>query len=847
MKVYAKVMDVGREQMLLKGMRPTLVEKWSDQIERILDASLSERIITREDDCTVRSENTEMEKMRTLLDILDCRGNGACKKFILMLKSDRFNKIPSKPVSHSAVGHKLTDQQHKVNELDQSHISSCFALHWKILAQRHGIMDEYIANGKRRASFGERYTDITVVRRELYVSQRQHEVTEVRNSFRNIERQHSSICQRVDICEALLNGHTGLTLISGVAGSGKTTVIKKVIQVWAVKFEESNVVMPLVLFFSLRDLNLITESISLMQLMVSHYNHLKTVWEQLLNSEQHRLLLIFDGLDEFKFHLHFGKIQTCSDPELPQHISGIIVNIIKGHLLPDCAVVLTSRPHAICKIPEMYIKNFYQIFGFSSEQQKEYFKKACASEACANKIWEYVSVRKPLSLMCHIPAFCWITSTALQEKDMSLDATDNATTVTDIYCRFLKAIVIFHGVDKDVTSVQCLVNARESLEIFRNCLNELGGLAFKGLMEQKFIFDPEDLPRCNVSQGCLSSLFMVEVLREDQNNFAFHKTYHFLHTSVQEFCAALFYVMESYSGRNPFLYLGKVPLSFFHKVGARMLRMCGTERLLRKRVKEVCFLSSQSPTGHLDLFCRFVCGLLVPETFRILEGIFSRQQAVQDVHFLIKVLHKQLTLESLSPERLVNVCHCLYEARDPALRERLEQLSSDFAQSNVKSSAIGYTELAFVLQLTSDVELLDLENSNLGPVELWRLMPVLPYFRTLRLAQNPLGPEGAAILAEVLRDPNCRTENLWIVGTKLGSEGAKYICEGLLKNSTVKNIRMACNSIGDVGAISLAEVLKRNTTLKDIRFFDNKISAEWVQRLKRFAKSRNGLEILICD
>nr|XP_006006168.1 PREDICTED: protein NLRC3-like isoform X1 [Latimeria chalumnae] len=849
-------MDLGPDELRLLEMRPELVERMSERIYEILDHLLSKRTITKEDFSTITGENLGIrDRMRNLLDVLPKRGNDACRDLLELVENQWNSQNPAKVrlqyqflnVSHchwnlkpssfgvgetgsercgilpqsstSCQNKRGTDAPGPDVGSDQINFNKLLEKHKEILEGQHRKINDYIKTTSEHVDLKERYTNLTITKSTLYTEQKEHEVTGVGNAFKRLEQEtREAVCESDEFCRSFLQQEKGVTLISGVAGGGKTTITKKLIQQWAATLQSYPASNKLVLFFTFRELSLITETRSLSELLTSHYSHLKPILRQVVNVEQSKILLILDGLDEFKFPLDFGKTPKCTDPESRQQIHELIVNIIKGNLLPDSSVLLTSRPHAIGKLPEKCIQNFYQILGFSVSQQKEYFQKTCPSKESADRICGYVSSHKPLSLMCHVPAFCWITSTALQEKTEGLlTSKENMATVTHIYCRFLKAIMIFHGEKMGESSVQRLVNASGSLRDFRHCLKDLGAVAFKGLMEHKFLFHVEDLSRFNVDQGSLSSLFLVEILKEDKDSFTFQKNYHFVHTSLQEFFAAVYYVMESYSGRSPF-WCVKPPHNFLlHLCASKIHRLLGRRRLVQKHVRRIFQIAHRSHSGQLDLFCRFVSGLLVPRTSRILEGVFIPRHSLLDVRYLIKLLEVQLCCENICPERLINVCHCLYEAQDQGLRDRLGCFVEDSVRGFKNLSSTDWTRLAFVLQLTNSIEMLNLDKCNLEPEGLRRLLPVLPYFFTLRLAQNPLGPEGAAILAEVLKSQDCRIEKLWIVGTQLGSDGASWLSDGLQQNCTVSDLRMACNNIGDEGASCLAEMLKRNRTLRDIR------------------------------
>lgn len=142
---------------------------------------------------------------------------------------------------------------------------------------------------------------------------------------------------------------------------------------------------------------------------------------------------------------------------------------------------------------------------------------------------------------------------------------------------------------------------------------------------------------------------------------------------------------------------------------------------------------------------RFVSGLLVPRTRSILNSLFHDEPRshlalclpipIVTPPFVLHFLHSQLKSSSLSPERQLNVCHCLYEAQDPGLSKRLQAWLKILSQKDSEQSASSnkdWNELAFLLQLSPDLQELKLDAQGLDAQGLHRLLPVLPLFSTLR-------------------------------------------------------------------------------------------------------------------
>ncbi|KAL0972804.1 hypothetical protein UPYG_G00194940 [Umbra pygmaea] len=916
-------MELGPCSMALQGQRVQLVENWSRKVAQLQQLLYQVGALTEEDLSLVTGGGRQGERdcMRTLLDVIFGRGEEACRAFFHVLQSLQADtKAESLLGAVPLQGCELGNDGSAPVDI-QEHLRK----HKEILGRQNSPVD-YLSVMARKFSGSESsgepssFTDITLSRRVGYtvpLLSNQHEAATVGDGFRGQDQE----CTFKDLCQGLLSvPGEDFTLLSGVAGSGKTTLIRRLVHEWARDAHSQKVVLSL----SFRELNLLSGPQSLQELLLVHYSHLKPALARLVDSQPGRILLILDGLDEFRFRLDFERSPKCSDPERELGLGDMVVNLIKGHLMPGISILVTSRPHAISKVPPLLVTQLYSILGFSTEQQSHYFKQSCPTPQMASVVGEYVSSYQPLQLMCRIPAFCLIVSMALCDgsasclnqapatntlpssagttpagsmvpRVMLMSSRAKPITITEIYCCFLKSVLVFHGDSRsqEACSPHRLQGAPQLLQEQGPLLGDLGALAFKGLLERRFLFDQADLTSFSLDCSGLSKAFLVETLREDRASLTYQRSFHFIHTSVQEFLAALYYVLQALSGSNPFTGLktamgGASFAASLHVFLSRANKLLKPRWLLRRYIKNAFSWGGRHQSGHMDLFCRFVSGLLVPHNQFILSGLFRSQKTQSPTSlptppqpsppFLLKLLHSQLQGGCLSPERQVNVCHCLYEAMDPGLTKRLQGWMQVLAQQQAPDccdpAKRDWSELAFLLQLIPDLEDLNLEAQGLDADGLRRLLPVLPLFSTIRLGQNPLGTEGAAVLACAMQNPDCRVERLWVVQTGLGCEGCRVLAEGLKLNRTVVDLRMAINNIGDVGAGCLADLLQSNHTLKDIRLrdnqvtdkgaellmtalmentsleqlwlFDNKFSKDGVKKLKEFSKTRPQLDIKVC-
>lgn len=642
-------MAVGPFSEQVQKSRVELVEAWSKHVTSLLDLLFQAGVVTEEDVSFVRGGGClgERDRMRNLLDVLYGRGEDACCAF--------FEVMPK--VQTGASG------RENLNSCRQQRLQDHMQRHRDILGKEHSPKPSASAKANAQSQAKARpYTDITLSKRPGYEVhlQHQHEAAMVGELFRGRTQetrgQQEEICVFREIYQGLLSiPGNGLTLLSGVAGSGKTTVVRRLVYEWSSQTDCEKIILSL----SFRELNLISEPESLQALLLMHYSHLKPVMADILRDKLERLLVILDGLDEFRYPLDFKRTPKCSDPERAQPVGALVVNLIKGNLLPGITILLTSRPHAVSKVPLELVSVFCSMLGFSQAQQQEYFRHTCASEKAGAEVWDYVATHKPLQLMCHIPAFCWIVSTALhngspgltkheshatinRDKIMSESETPSAAsesemppatytvvepratlvngltpksstrtlTITDIYCCFLKSILVFHGEGREEDSPwRLLQDAPRILRESRPVLRALGALAFKGLLERRLLFECSDLAALSLDSAELSRIFLVEILKVDHTSLRLEESFYFIHTSVQEYLAALYFVLEALSGSDPFAGLQpstiNLPLRVQRVLSLASKKLRGSKGLLKQHVKKAILWSGQHQSGHMDLFCRY--------------------------------------------------------------------------------------------------------------------------------------------------------------------------------------------------------------------------------------------------
>uniref|UniRef100_A0AAX7VBA7 NACHT domain-containing protein n=1 Tax=Astatotilapia calliptera TaxID=8154 RepID=A0AAX7VBA7_ASTCA len=223
-------------------------------------------------------------------------------------------------------------------------------------------------------------------------------------------------------------------LTKGVAGIGKTVLTQKFTLDWAE--EKSNQDIQFIFPFTFKELNVLKEEkFSLLELV--HHFFTETKEAGICSFEDFQVLFIFDGLDECRLPLDFHKTKILTDSRKSTSVDVLLTNLIRGNLLSSAHIWITTRPAAANQIPPECVDMVTEVRGFTDPQKEEYFRKRFRDKKQASRIISHIKTSQSLHIMCHIPVFCWINATVLEDVLKTKEQRDMPKTLTELYIHFL--------------------------------------------------------------------------------------------------------------------------------------------------------------------------------------------------------------------------------------------------------------------------------------------------------------------------------------------------------------------------------------------------------------------------
>ncbi|XP_075932634.1 protein NLRC3-like isoform X1 [Anarhichas minor] len=694
------------------------------------------------------------------------------------------------------------------------------------LKKKFQCVFEGIAKAGNPTLLNQIYTELYITEGGTAEVNNEHEVRQIETASRKPDRPETTIRQE-DLFKASPGREEPIRTVmtKGVAGIGKTVLTQKFTLDWAE--DKANQDIQFTFPFTFRELNVLKEKqYSLVELV--HHFFTETKEAGICRFEEFLVLFIFDGLDECRLPLDFHNNEILTDVTESTSVDVVLTNLIRGKLLPSARLWITTRPAAANQIPPECVGMVTEVRGFTDPQKEEYFRKRFRDEEQASRIISHIKTSRSLHIMCHIPVFCWITATVLEDVLKTREGGELPKTLTEMYIHFLVVQSKLKKVKYDGGAETDPHWSPES----RKMTESLGELAFDQLQKGNLIFYESDLTECGIDirAASLYSGVFTQIFREERGLYQ-DKVFCFVHLSVQEFMAALHVHLT-------FINSG-VNLLSEEQTTSRLSEVFRDKPELIHLYHSAVDKALQSPNGHLDLFLRFLLGLSLETNQTLLQGLLTQTgSSSQTNQRTVQYIKKKIS-ENVSPEKSINLFHCLNELNDGSLVEEIQQSLSSGRLSTDELSPAQWSALVFILLSSEkDLDVFDLKKYSASEEALLRLLAVVKVsnkallsdcnlserscealssvlssqsssLRELDLSNNNLQNSGVKLLSAGLESPYCELETLSLSGCLITEEGFASLASALSSNpSHLRELDLSYNHPGDSGVKLLSAGLK---------------------------------------
>ena len=616
-------------------------------------------------------------------------------------------------------------------------------------------------------------------------------------------------------------------LIEGAPGIGKSILLKEIAYRWGSK--QLLKAFKLVLLVCLRDPT-VQQVVSVSDLL-QHFcegNRRATeiaaaCHDYLSENGSKDLLLLFDGFDELPTELQK---------------SSLITKILNRKVLPHCALVVSSRPHATVHLRERATVRV-DILGFTEVERKQFIQQTLKEQPQSIKeLTQYLEDRITISSLCVVP-FNMTVLLYLYKQGISLPKNS-----TELYNHFICLTVCRHLAKYGCHLDNTITDLTNLPEPCNKIIQQLSKFSLEALDNNKLVFTLDEIkaacPGITAVPGAINGFGLLQAVQ----HFALTGktvTFNFLHFTIQEFLAA--YHMTYLSPSDELKILKE---KFWSDIHSNMFAMYitltkGQRPPFKQFIKPSLGQKIKGFLTHREFTNRFLGNVFKSlHLFRCFYEAGDKEvcRSIENAEiFNHRMIKLNDTILSLSDVECVTIflTHSSYKEWKGLI------LWGCYIQDH------GIHILHHRLRSQHDVTItrLWLSYNDLTKSSSFAISDITISCRVkeLWISGNKTVGENDRLYS-VISDPSSMLEKLYLYSTNLSSTAAIKLFTALSEGKRLRELWINNNSIGDEAGDAIMMAMKKNTSLVELWMHDNPISEECAQLIVQSLQHNNSLHLL---
>ncbi|KAM4801438.1 NACHT, LRR and PYD domains-containing protein 4-like [Urocitellus parryii] len=535
-------------------------------------------------------------------------------------------------------------------------------------------------------------------------------------------------------------------------------------------------------------------------------------------AQPERILFIIDSLEELQCTLTEPESELCRDWREQRSVKTVLSSLLRRKILPESALLLAAipgRPEGLEN--KLDRPNIQELTCFQDSHVKQFFCCSFGDGARAMAALSLVKNNEHLFTMCHVPLLCWMVCTSMkQEMQCGRDLAATCCRSTSVFLSFMFQAFTPRGATRPSQQGQGLLKA-------------LCSLAAEGMWTDTWVFGEEDLRRNGIADTDTPTLLDLRLFRKHSKSGS---SYSFIHACMQEFCAAMFYLLDSPRDH---------PSRAVRPIEALLLTYFRKDRA--SWVFVGCFLFGlvhESEQQRLDALLGMQRSReLMPQLLGCLKNLVECKDPKNKVEFLLLFY---ALFEMQSDAFASHVMSSLREAHFP-VRER-----PDLA---VVAYCLQYG--SWLREVTLSVPDTFLEERGPDPMSIHTLLRWQQFccvltanvnLQKLRVEDSILGKWALVSLCFQLSQPTCRVQSLETSKVSFSCETGIFF-EVFTSNPNLQHLSMTCIQLTQDDVSLLCSALSNPVcNLQELLLKDSGLSAKDCEALALILMTNKKLKLL---